>query len=208
MTVDGHADALPAARRRVATNLDRVRGESCRTGLAIEREVERVLEVTEAAVGTGWHRIGKVDNVHTVAVNIRQWNQEMDSTAGRAVWARRSVRYFAFDPASGMFAPTKFCAFIPAPDTPGGARPFTGVHESPGGMTNRLYASLGEADPRFDGHVARKHLESRLAYTVVGLHEAPGAVRDAFLRWRQAVALETLNREDSTLSLLLPRIRR
>ncbi len=82
--------------------------------------------------------------------------------AGRLpYWGRRSVQFFAVDPISGLFAPSKFCAFVPTM-LPGGPPP-------PGTMTHPIYASLGEGDPRFDGRVAREHLERRLAFRLRSL---------------------------------------
>jgi hypothetical protein len=50
-------------------------------------------------------------------------------------------------------------------------------------MRMMLYAVLGEEDARFDGHVARKHLEERLGYRRVGLDNASQELRGLFERW-------------------------
>jgi hypothetical protein len=149
-------------------------------------EIDRVFQVTDALVVKGWHRIHKADNPFTVSVNIRQWNREIADPAASVRWGRRSVRYFVFDPVSGWFAPSKFSAFIPAPGSGDSTRPFLEVQEPPGGMSLALYASLGEGDPRFDGHIARVHLETGLGYSAFALDDAPHRVRDAYSSWHSA----------------------
>jgi hypothetical protein len=181
-------DLLPQFDGTAITGMNRLPVEALQDEtLSVAPEIERVLEVTDARLAHGWHRIAKADNAYTVAVNIRQWNAELIHGSGRAFWAKRTARYFAYDPVSGLFAPSKFCAFIPAPHPASGQRAFTRVAEAPGGMTNALYATLGERDSRFDGHVARVHLESRLGYRLVPLSEASIATRDAFLLWQRTV---------------------
>ena len=88
------------------------------------------------------------------------------------------------NPPTRLFAPAKFCAFVPSPLSKEPAKPFLSVREPPGAMTMDLYASLGEGDPRFDGHVARTHLASRLSYLAVALSIAPDPVATAFQRWQ------------------------
>jgi hypothetical protein len=43
-----------------------------------------------------------------------------------------------------------------------------------------LYAMLGERDARFDGHIARRHLEARLGFRPVPLSELPQEMARAF----------------------------
>lgn len=166
-------------------------------------EIERVLQVTDAMLVSGWHRIHKADNAFTVSVNVRQWNREMAATPTATLWGRRAVQYFVHDPGSGLFAPSKFCAFVPAPGGDAGGAAFRTVQEPPGGMRMGLYAVLGEQDPRFDGHVARRHLEQRLGYRVVGVGSAPPALREAFERWVAGCGSRVVVRGEA--GLLVPR---
>ena len=81
--------------------------------LPVGEEVARVLEVTDASTLSDGHCIHKADNPWTVSMNVRRWNLEMAQPDRAALWGRRPVQYFAFDPATSQFAPSKFCAFIP-----------------------------------------------------------------------------------------------
>jgi hypothetical protein len=92
----------------------------------------------------------------------------METEDGRSLWGRRRVRYFAFDPSSGEFGPSKFCAFLNARhetslDTEKLALP----------MTMALYVSLDESEPRFDGNRAQQHLTKKLGMVAVNLDETP-----------------------------------
>jgi hypothetical protein len=197
-------DLLPQFDGAAITGMNRLPADALQDDtLLVEPEIERVLEVTDARLAHGWHRIAKADNAYTVAVNIRQWNVELVHGASRALWEKRTARYFAYDPVSGLFAPSKFCAFIPAPHPASGQQAFMRVAEAPGGMTNALYATLGEQDSRFDGHVARVHLESRLGYRLVPLSEAPAALRAAFRVWQEQIG-GAAGSTSSAIRLLLP----
>jgi hypothetical protein len=140
--------------------------------LALEHakgELERVLCVVEPR-GEREHRIHFAGAVEDVLANCCAWNEEMKG-AGAELWKRRSAQFFVADPRLGLFAPSKFCAFLPAWRGQGPPPPQT--------MTLQVYASLGEQDPRFDGNIAHKHLVRRLGFHVVedlgGLGMAAGS---------------------------------
>jgi hypothetical protein len=157
-------------------------------GLHVHREVGRVLEVGQAGVAGSGHRIHKADNAWTVSVNIREWNRQMALPQGASLWGRRPVQYFVFDPASGLFAPSKFCAFVPSPLGGGSGRLHESLRPQPVAMSMALYAVLGEGDARFDGHIARRHLEARLGFQPVPLSDLPQEVAQAFRTWHLPVA--------------------
>jgi hypothetical protein len=146
-------------------------------------EIERVLAITELRVASGWHRIHMADNPFAVATNVRTWNRELADPAVAKRWGRRRIHYFVHDDVTGEFAPSKFCAFVPASTGGSAAGPFLRVREAPGGMTSELYLRLGEGDSRFDGNVAQEHLRRRLRYRAVGLKDAPNGLACAFARW-------------------------
>lgn len=129
-----------------------------RRRLPIAREAERLLSVIEPR----GHRIHFAGDVSEVISNLWTWNAGVRESG----WTRRRVQYFVFDPISQNFAPSKFCAFIPATQAPT--------------MTFALYGALDESDPRFDGHRARKHLMERLAFREVPL---AGELQRRFHGW-------------------------
>jgi len=61
-------------------------------------------------------------------------------------------------------------------------------------MTMAIYAQLGERDPRFDGHVARRHLVRRLAFEENTLAERLEVAMD-FRAWHQRVGRHIQLRE-------------
>src|SRR5215213_7268299 len=77
-------------------------------------------------------------------------------------WGRHTVTYFVADPRSGLFAPSKFCAYVDVTASTQGAA-----------MTVARYLSLDEAEPRFDGHRARVHLTRHLAFVEQPLGSLP-----------------------------------
>jgi hypothetical protein len=172
-------------------------------GLDVDAEIERVIFVADARIVAGWHRIHMADNPFTVGANVRTWNAEMADPALARRWGRRRVRFVAFDPATGLFAPAKFCAFVPATSGAAVGLAFRSVREPPGGMTSSIYFELGEQDPRFDGHVARTHLERRLRYLATPVEALSTDVGDAFARWRDE-RIETIDATPQAVVLVPP----
>lgn len=189
-----------------------------RDGPAVGPEVARVVTVTNATpVGDG-HRIHPADNAWTVGLNVRRWNLEIAQPDLGAIWGRRAVQYFAADPATGLFAPSKFCAFIPGANFRGGSGIQLQVLDAglsgsawsaaiasaaqAHAMTIRIYAMLDEGDARFDGHIARRHLERGLAYRLVRLGDASPVLMKAFANWHAPRRDQVLLRGD--VQLLVP----
>lgn len=139
--------------------------------LPVGQELGRVLNVA-APRGEREHRIHFVGDVSDVMANLWTWNHEV-SGEERDLWGRRAIQFFVYDPVSSQLAPSKFCAFVPV-KRPSGPLP-------PSTMTLEVYASLGEQDPRFDGHRARKHLVRGLAFSEVDPQGALGAAFEAWL---------------------------
>jgi hypothetical protein len=94
-----------------------------------------------------------------------------------ALWKRRTVTYFVFDPRSGTFAPSKFCAFTAIPDLK-----METANIAKTGMTMELYAALDESEVLFDGHRAQVHLTRGLGMTPHPATELP-QVAALFERW-------------------------
>jgi hypothetical protein len=165
----------------------------------VRAEIDRALKVSDADVVDANHRIHKVDNPFAVAVSARQWNAEMTVPELAALWGRRRVQFFVHDTATGLFAPSKFCAFVPTVKTAAAANLPEILRGRPAGMTMTIYAMLGENDPRFDGRIAWQHLESVLGYDVVELESADADLRARFDKWRVQVAESVLVRRPMVL---------
>lgn len=143
-----------------------------------EPEIERAIAVTRTMAVDQHHRIHFAANLFEVMVNVNVWNDAIGTPAGRAAWGRRTVTYFVHDPRSGLFAPSKYCAFVPVQAAAATSRPVIA-------MDMETYASLDESESRFDGNVARRHLSGRLAMQEMRL-EASG-LGDAFRGWLKGV---------------------
>ena len=165
-------------------------------------ELERALQVSDAELTDGGHRIHKVDNRFSVAMNVRQWNAEMLDSALAALWGRRRVGYFTYDAASGLFAPTKFSAFVPTVKTAAAAKLPALLDGRPAGMTMPIYSTLNERDRRFDGHIAWQHLQRALGYLVLELDRSSAAVQAQFWSWLGRV--EQWVQPRARVTLLLP----
>jgi hypothetical protein len=155
----------------------------------VGREMERVFVVSEAALAVPGHRVYLASDLLDVMLNVRQWNVEMETKEGRALWGRRTVRYFVLDPRSGEFAPSKFCAYLPLRERRE-ARGHADKGTARTTMTLELYAQLDGQDSRFDGHRARTHLERGLAMrrcAVEGVHGLGTVFEQWCRRYRDAV---------------------
>ena len=148
-------------------------------GLDANREIERALTVVTPFVTLAGRQIFYAGNVFEVSLNVRQWNRDIGVAAGASNWRKRTITYFAYDPASKLFAPSKFCAFLPVDSDTGNLRADDAF--APPMMTVECYTSLEQSTSRFDGGVARKHLEERLGYEARRLSDFPEA--DRFRRW-------------------------
>jgi hypothetical protein len=136
-------------------------------------ELNRLLAVVEPR-GVREHRIHFVGDAPDVLTNCWAWNEEMGGPS-TALWKPRAFQFFVADPRSGLFAPSKFCAFMPA-RCGGGPLP-------PPHMTLQVYASLGEQDPRFDGNRARRHLADRLGFREVQESHGLGPLASRWDEW-------------------------
>ncbi len=168
----------------------------------VRAEIDRALSVAEGRDIDDRHRIHKADNTYTVANNVRYWNAEIAESTSTALWGKRLVQYFVLDPVTNLFAPSKFCAFVPTMLLVAAAGVPTAPHEHAMGTRMPLYATLGEDDPRFDGHVARVHLQQRLGYGLVRLDAADQDLLHAFRNWHRSVTDAVSLREP--IGILLP----
>ena len=129
------------------------------------------------------HRIHYAGDLLEVMLNVRQWNQEMATTEGAKLWGRRTITYFVYDPYSGDFAPSKFCAYVPVADI-AGWRDSSDPSTIRPAMTLNFYVKLDITERTFDGARAREHLTERLAMAPKQLHESLGLAR-RFAEWHK-----------------------
>jgi hypothetical protein len=146
-------------------------------GLPVKEEIERALAISQPLAHASGERIHLVGDLLEVMLNLLRWNQEMSVPNKAALWKRRVVTYFVFDPRSGTFAPSKFCAFTGIPDLKTGT-----ANIAKAGMTMELYAALDESEVLFDGHRAQVHLTRNLAMTPHPAAELP-QVAALFEKW-------------------------
>jgi hypothetical protein len=142
-------------------------------------ELARALAIVTPVLSDEGGRIFYASNEFEVALNVRRWNEEVRLPANAALWGKRTITYFVFDPDSGLFAPSKFCAFMPIDATGRGADRAAG--SAVPCMTVQWYCSLDQGTPRFDGGIAQRHLQRQLNYVARPLAELPQ--RDRFSAW-------------------------
>jgi hypothetical protein len=137
----------------------------------VAKEIHRALIITSPVFSLDDDEVYYTANELEVAFNVKQWNREMTQENVGRRWGKRTVKYFVFDRVSGLFAPSKFCAFLPIwkrQNIP------AGTHHTPfSSMTVAHYCSLDQSTLRFDGGNAQKHLRRRLCYTATRLRDFP-----------------------------------
>ena len=117
-----------------------------------------------------------------VVFNIHRWNADIRVPAEREAWGTRRVRYFAHDATTGLFAPSKFAAYVRLPE-PGRPVRGTGGFPSLTGMSLLAYADIDAAHPIFDGRRAWTHLRNHLGFELRSLQDLPPQTVAGFWRW-------------------------
>jgi hypothetical protein len=151
-------------------------------GVDVRPEIQRALTVSQLLAQVGAGRIHFVANHMELMLNLHQWNEELLTATGRQLWGRRTVTYFAYDPVSRRFAPSKFCAYVSIPNQTIRALPITGAT-----MTMSRYKRIDHGEPIFDGQRAHRHLTANLAMQLVKGKEAP-ALTAEFESWLRPYA--------------------
>jgi hypothetical protein len=144
-----------------------------------DHQIREVIELTRPlgrpkATGT---EIYYATNRLEVILNLHQWNREIANPELRTQWGKRNVRYLVADSDSGLFAPSKFCAYTRMPLS-------SKIEESQTPtMTIPFYRTIEQSNSIFDGQKARLRLE-RLGFDAVRLSDAPTRVIKAFSKWQ------------------------
>jgi hypothetical protein len=157
--------------------------------LDVLSELERVFSISTVTEEMFMHKIIFSSNYSDVTLNIFRWNEDLKATEDRALWGKRTVTYFVFDPQSKLFAPSKFCAYLPSD--------LTTV-----GMSVKLYASLDSEEKRFDGYAARKHLVDTLCMLQLKPDDIP-QIQPEFDKWLN-LNQDTINLHPSGHYFIVP----
>ncbi|MBT4141111.1 MAG: hypothetical protein HOE48_24600 [Candidatus Latescibacteria bacterium] len=141
--------------------------------LNIKGELDRAFAVAKPIVSAHKHLIHYVANYTDMMLNLHQWHEDLKESKLRNLWGKRTVTYFVYDPRTKRFAPSKFCAFMVKQT----------IHNALfSHMTMDQYVTFDESETRFDGHIARKHLEDHLAMRRVYLG-TDSAIEQQFEKW-------------------------
>ena len=129
-----------------------------RENLVIGPELDRLFAVADPVLEVEDGALHFAGNPMEVRLNLHRWNREMTTDAARAMWGRRTIKYFVYDPLLKLFAPSKFCAYTML-------RKSDNLKKDPiwpGGMNMSIYTRIDQACRIFDGQRAWKHLVDRL----------------------------------------------
>lgn len=166
--------------------------------LPVEIEIERAITVTESLISMSNIDVHFAGDLLIVFFNLRRWNAELVTPEGKQTWGRRTVTYFVFEAESGLFAPSKFCAYSPISEP----KSTCSGSSSLGVMTVAGYSMLNDGTHTLDGHAAVQHLESRLGMILCEGASEP-AILEQFGAWHEDHA-DSINVHPAGPHFLLP----
>ncbi len=156
-----------------------------RDGPPVEPEIERALSVCHETAVTPDLSIHFAGDTLDVLLNLARWNEDMEIPEIRTSWGTRRVRYFVHDPWSGLFAPSKFCAYVPVG---GKAAPYRCSPSAARGlMTVATYCAIDGLTPTFDGSRAWRHLAGQLGFCAESFDTRPD-LHERFRTWHTRFA--------------------
>lgn len=150
--------------------------------LVVGDELRRMMSIASAIGSALQSEIHFAANAVEVVYNIHRWNKDMNNPEQRERWGRRRVRYIAHDPRAGLFAPSKFAAYLRLPEC---GNNFYSSQQSLTGMTVQGYTEIDYSHPLFDGRRAWQHLQTNLGMDAQPLETLPAKQVDAFWRWAE-----------------------
>lgn len=131
-------------------------------------------------VGAAASGVYYATNALEVFLNANRWNEEIRTAKGRKQWGghRARARYLVYDPHSGRFAPSKFCAYTRIPAA--------AAMEGRGGggslMSIEAYSGIDQDLAIFDGQKAWRSLVA-LGFSKYHQREIPDRCRNHLDRW-------------------------
>jgi hypothetical protein len=166
--------------------------------IPVEIEIERAITVTESLFSMSNIDVHFAGDLLIVFLNLRRWNADLVTPEGKQTWGRRTVTYFVYEAESGLFAPSKFCAYSPIaqPEATGSGSSSLGV------MTVAGYSMLNDGTHALDGNAAVRHLESRLGMSIRDGANEP-AILEQFGAWQEDHA-DSINVHPAGPHFLLP----
>jgi hypothetical protein len=143
--------------------------------------LSEVIELTCPVSESDNDQIYYVTNCLEAILNLVQWNHDINTAKGKFAWGKRRLKYLLYDPKTGLFAPSKFCAFtkIRKPSTVGDNS------LSATSMSIEVYSQIPQNQSIFDGQKAWKRL-SALGFKKIAGKDANDQIRSHFAAWHKA----------------------
>ena len=144
-------------------------------------DLREVIALTEPVTCDVDTEIYYTTNPLEVILNVRQWNIDAQLETGKNRWGNRRVKYLVYDRRTGLFAPSKFCAYSRI------QKPLA-VPEQSGfnpAMTIEAYSRVPQDHGIFDGQKAWKRL-SKIGFHKVGVADVSQNVRERLTAWIKA----------------------
>jgi hypothetical protein len=151
------------------------------SGLNATTEIERALATITPVGHWGRLDVHYVGDLLDLMMNLRGWNEDVATLEGQKAWGRRHCSYFVYDPISKMFAPSKFCAYIPVLSGTGNVE---GPSANWSRMTTALYSELNDGTHMMDGQKAWHHLTAQLGMRATTILAA-SAIAAHFAHWQE-----------------------
>lgn len=176
-------------------------GVLSREGPPVEPEIERAFAVCHEMPVTPELSVHFAGDTLDVLLNLARWNADMEIPEARVSWGTRRVRYFVHDPWSGLFAPSKFCAYIPVGSYIDDSRHSPSAPR--GLMTVPTYCGIDGLTPAFDGNRAWRHLAGQLGFSAESL-DARSDLHERFRIWHSRFADAVVVRSEGAVVLNPP----
>jgi hypothetical protein len=139
-------------------------------------DLAEVIGLTQPVGNDPQSEIYYATNSLEVILNVRQWNKDSAQHDAKSWWGHRRVKYLVFDKRTGLFAPSKFCAYTRIQKPILSAEPFNPA------MTIEAYSAIPQELGIFDGQKAWKRL-SRIGFHRVKASEATVSFRERLATW-------------------------
>lgn len=138
-----------------------------------------VIGLTQPVINDSESDIYYATNSLEVILNVRQWNKDALHDEKKSRWGNRRVKYLVFDKRTGLFAPSKFCAYTRI------QRSMTSAEHFNPSMTIEAYSRIPQDHGIFDGQKAWKQI-SKIGFHKIKATEANSSFREKLAGWTKA----------------------